>query len=112
MFVYSFHIISFYRLSVGRSLQLSAISITSPPRRQAPPRSPRFYWVYVSRFTFYVLRFIRSSVRSEEHMSELQSRRDLVCRLLLEKKKKIPNHYTDTNTTPKKNTSTKHTDQI
>src|SRR5438874_9565549 len=29
-----------------------------------------------------------SSVRSEEHTSELQSRRDLVCRLLLEKKKK------------------------
>src|SRR5690349_23463719 len=26
-------------------------------------------------------------VRSEEHTSELQSRRDLVCRLLLEKKK-------------------------
>src|SRR5204863_10185653 len=30
----------------------------------------------------------RWSVRSEEHTSELQSRRDLVCRLLLEKKKK------------------------
>src|SRR5690349_22590746 len=29
-----------------------------------------------------------SEVRSEEHTSELQSRRDLVCRLLLEKKKK------------------------
>src|SRR6267378_4945092 len=28
------------------------------------------------------------SARSEEHTSELQSRRDLVCRLLLEKKKK------------------------
>src|SRR5690349_23112026 len=28
------------------------------------------------------------SIRSEEHTSELQSRRDLVCRLLLEKKKK------------------------
>src|SRR5204863_41813 len=27
--------------------------------------------------------------RSEEHTSELQSRRDLVCRLLLEKKKRI-----------------------
>src|SRR5204862_7023777 len=27
------------------------------------------------------------SLRSEEHTSELQSRRDLVCRLLLEKKK-------------------------
>src|SRR5690349_24126106 len=28
--------------------------------------------------------------RSEEHTSELQSRRDLVCRLLLEKKKTVP----------------------
>src|SRR5579871_3388589 len=28
-----------------------------------------------------------STTRSEEHTSELQSRRDLVCRLLLEKKK-------------------------
>src|SRR6266496_1049183 len=28
------------------------------------------------------------TARSEEHTSELQSRRDLVCRLLLEKKKK------------------------
>src|SRR5690349_23478232 len=27
--------------------------------------------------------------RSEEHTSELQSRRDLVCRLLLEKKKEV-----------------------
>src|SRR5438874_6894598 len=34
--------------------------------------------------------------RSEEHTSELQSRRDLVCRLLLEKKKKKRIHtYTD-----------------
>src|SRR5438874_3037104 len=33
--------------------------------------------------------------RSEEHTSELQSRRDLVCRLLLEKKKqKIIKYYT------------------
>src|SRR5690349_24143708 len=30
-----------------------------------------------------------TSARSEEHTSELQSRRDLVCRLLLEKKKQI-----------------------
>src|SRR5438874_5775128 len=30
----------------------------------------------------------RETRRSEEHTSELQSRRDLVCRLLLEKKKK------------------------
>src|SRR2546421_4584876 len=31
--------------------------------------------------------------RSEEHTSELQSRSDLVCRLLLEKKKKQTTHY-------------------
>src|SRR5438874_3275787 len=31
--------------------------------------------------------FATQSPRSEEHTSELQSRRDLVCRLLLEKKK-------------------------
>src|SRR2546422_6954243 len=31
----------------------------------------------------------REKVRSEEHTSELQSRLHLVCRLLLEKKKKI-----------------------
>src|SRR5690349_25064891 len=31
--------------------------------------------------------------RSEEHTSELQSRRDLVCRLLLEKKKTVTDVY-------------------
>src|SRR5690349_22549000 len=31
---------------------------------------------------------LRGVKRSEEHTSELQSRRDLVCRLLLEKKKR------------------------
>src|SRR5690349_23513803 len=36
--------------------------------------------------------------RSEEHTSELQSRRDLVCRLLLEKKKQNEiKAYVDTN---------------
>src|SRR5438874_6271851 len=38
----------------------------------------------------------RVHVRSEEHTSELQSRRDLVCRLLLEKKNKytgLPNAF-------------------
>src|SRR2546422_6474666 len=33
------------------------------------------------------------AVRSEEHTSELQSRLHLVCRLLLEKKKKVQNVY-------------------
>src|SRR3712207_8568059 len=34
--------------------------------------------------------------RSEEHTSELQSRQYLVCRLLLEKKKKKPTSHTNT----------------
>src|SRR5438874_6437927 len=34
-----------------------------------------------------------ATMRSEEHTSELQSRRDLVCRLLLEKKKSNRIYY-------------------
>src|SRR5438874_6175548 len=37
-----------------------------------------------ARFPYYMSTY---GMRSEEHTSELQSRRDLVCRLLLEKKK-------------------------
>src|SRR5690554_7490572 len=39
--------------------------------------------------------------RSEEHTSELQSRPHLVCRLLLEKKKKNKNHTVSTSDTSK-----------
>src|SRR5687768_18202215 len=39
-------------------------------------------------------RIAQGSARSEEHTSELQSRLHLVCRLLLEKKKKILNYNT------------------
>src|SRR5690349_24159067 len=39
-----------------------------------------------------VLAAVLRVVRSEEHTSELQSRRDLVCRLLLEKKNTKLNH--------------------
>src|SRR5207253_9961101 len=35
---------------------------------------------------------VMAATRSEEHTSELQSRGHLVCRLLLEKKKKTNNH--------------------
>src|SRR5438874_10185417 len=65
-----------------------------------PPRSTLFPYTtlfrsYVEYFAFdtalqsgerYRLHAV-INVRSEEHTSELQSRRDLVCRLLLEKKK-------------------------
>src|SRR5690349_24146585 len=47
----------------------------------------------------------RRGGRSEEHTSELQSRRDLVCRLLLEKKKKTKKN---TSTTPSQHPRTRY----
>src|SRR6266496_6861656 len=44
--------------------------------------------------------------RSEEHTSELQSRRDLVCRLLLEKKKTIAENLLSYNIETKTNLTT------
>src|SRR5438093_4492205 len=41
------------------------------------------------------LRFDDTNPRSEEHTSELQSLTNLVCRLLLEKKKRKPEHTAD-----------------
>src|SRR2546430_7663115 len=38
---------------------------------------------------------IGEAIRSEEHTSELQSQSNLVCRLLLEKKKKLVNRHVD-----------------
>src|SRR2546422_4069537 len=45
----------------------------------------------------------RQGARSEEHTSELQSRLHLVCRLLLEKKKKTKTH--NSHTTRRENTT-------
>src|SRR5687768_17875115 len=42
----------------------------------------------------------KGEIRSEEHTSELQSRLHLVCRLLLEKKKKIKAKYNTIRTHP------------
>src|SRR5947207_12143588 len=44
--------------------------------------------------------------RSEEHTSELQSHSDLVCRLLLEKKKNIRKRHTTKDTHQRKRTAT------
>src|SRR2546427_3357049 len=42
-----------------------------------------------------ILRLWVAATRSEEHTSELQSQSNLVCRLLLEKKKHTPNTHDD-----------------
>src|SRR5690349_23546224 len=62
-----------------------ALPISPPPSR--------------TRFATRCTRWRASSIRSEEHTSELQSRRELVCRLLLEKKKS--NQKRSTNVGPR-----------
>src|SRR5690349_22872846 len=68
----------------------------APPARDAAPQSP------TQMMDSHSANPIRDGARarhpgfdarSEEHTSELQSRRDLVCRLLLEKKKNGRNTY-------------------
>src|SRR5690606_40505217 len=60
------------RLSIPFVPLLALKPLPRPPLRRQQPRCPR----------------------SEEHTSELQSRENLVCRLLLEKKKKhLPAHH-------------------
>src|SRR5690349_23700483 len=52
-------------------------------------------WAFLAKTINWVRTYadvLANNTRSEEHTSELQSRRDLVCRLLLEKKKKKQLH--------------------
>src|SRR5438874_7531109 len=71
--------------SCARETSRSAHS-PSRERRAAPPTA----WT-ISPWSRTSPRESASPSRSEEHTSELQSRRDLVCRLLLEKKKNYQN---------------------
>src|SRR5256885_11471607 len=68
-----------------------------------PPRSTLFPYTTLFRSEFIPLQrpnvwqcenMLRPQARSEEHTSELQSPCNLVCRLLLEKKKKTKLPYT------------------
>src|SRR2546430_8585040 len=60
-----------YTLSLHDALPISIPGVTHPPSERRGE-----------------LRLARRHARSEEHTSELQSQSNLVCRLLLEKKKK------------------------
>src|SRR5437667_6463583 len=66
-----------YTLSLHDALPISSVGASTSSSRPPPPRTRSF------------CRSVRSTERSrsEEHTSELQSHHDLVCRLLLEKKK-------------------------
>src|SRR5690349_23631660 len=68
-----------YTLSLHDALPISVSRSRPEPALLAAARPGR-------RRLFIICGYLTG--RSEEHTSELQSRRDLVCRLLLEKKKK------------------------
>src|SRR5438874_5867862 len=75
-----------YTLSLHDALPISGTAVPDSAARNRPgPKGSR-----VMRRT--LVAAVGCDERSEEHTSELQSRRDLVCRLLLEKKKKIKKH--------------------
>src|SRR2546429_3477542 len=63
-----------------------------PPDQSPPPNSPAFHRAASVQRTLAspapASKAAAKAARSEEHTSELQSRLHLVCRLLLEKKKK------------------------
>src|SRR5260221_9512906 len=93
MFVFPFSFLFFfndtatteiYTLSLHDALPIFRREAISGNRR-SPPRIPRSLNQPQTSCT----RYCRNRIRSEEHTSELQSHSDLVCRLLLEKKKKI-----------------------
>src|SRR5690349_22476817 len=89
-----------HTLSLHDALPISSARPPTPIRRRTPPASSRVRRSSASsrrpprccassRLASLALDRLAEQVRSEEHTSELQSRRDLVCRLLLE----IKNFY-------------------
>src|SRR2546421_6087430 len=83
---------------------LSAQPLRNPSQILLPPRTGAEQ--PCDRFGRCIPTVLRVS-RSEEHTSELQSRSDLVCRLLLEKKKRATN--VPTNDTSTSNAILQHT---
>src|SRR5437868_12549684 len=71
-----------YTLSLHDALPIS--------RRATPPRRHAWILRHMNCVGWVERSDTHHSSRSEEHTSELQSRFDLVCRLLLEKKKSAP----------------------
>src|SRR2546428_7911322 len=74
---------AFRRPVAGRGLYIEVVE-----RRHLGVRIRTMHDAHRNRCASCIVR-IRTPRRSEEHTSELQSRSDLVCRLLLEKKKTL-----------------------
>src|SRR2546421_1269897 len=68
--------------------QFLVLCLREEDRQRRGPHTEAVFWLVLGKWgvTAACLRLFKR--RSEEHTSELQSRSDLVCRLLLEKKKR------------------------
>src|SRR5699024_12198978 len=79
-------------VSSNKSIHLSVSSFSfskSFPKSKQPVNIIPFCLLFANSLviSYLIILFIFKNARSEEHTSELQSRFDLVCRLLLEKTK-------------------------
>src|SRR5438874_12760818 len=77
-----------YTLSLHDALPIFEIQVRAPTGTRLERTEDR-----IKDVEEFITETIGDDLRSEEHTSELQSRRDLVCRLLLEKKKKKKSKY-------------------
>src|SRR5690625_6115660 len=72
------------RRAPALGLATCSVTVSGSSTDDMPPRKDSLWRLLISSSS--------GPARSEEHTSELQSRGHLVCRLLLEKKKKIRNN--------------------
>src|SRR2546430_12267853 len=81
-----------YTLSLHDALPISAWAASRLIGHGASRRCQRSRPSWPSTRSITGMRLTRSTIRSEEHTSELQSQSNLVCRLLLEKKQQRAAH--------------------
>src|SRR5690606_40547128 len=93
-------------LSLHDALPISTPMTDAPPRRSSTRYGRSLLIVCRIRQRQLVAGY--HAVRSEEHTSELQSRENLVCRLLLEKKKKKIRIHEQTRTRKKQSQNPRH----
>src|SRR2546429_8959069 len=83
-----FHSFFFFNDTATTEIYTLSLHDALPISKASPSPSKSYFGVKISAKPACLNQASNFSVRSEEHTSELQSRLHLVCRLLLEKKKK------------------------
>src|SRR5688572_31558871 len=90
--IYNYNIYSFFFFYDTATTEIYTLSLHDALPISRPWNARRGRWRPSSRRRAASLP-LPPGRRSEEHTSELQSQSNLVCRLLLEKKKKTSTHY-------------------